>query len=188
MLAPSETGPSKGHASGHDGMLKGGGTRGYRWSPQIEALAIATYAESGSLKTASRESGVPEPTIWTWINSEDGIALLESLRTAIRVQYATKLVSLVGLALDQVHKRLTYGDPYIDKHGAVCYAPCKLRDVTLTASIMIDKHALITGSLVGQKANATLNGLADKLLTLMGKGGPAKPEVSLEDSDDPIIG
>ena len=128
------------------------------------ALALAIYAETGSALTASRETGVPTSTIQYWVDSEDGAASIESVRLAIRHSSAHKIAGIAQVALDATMERLLYGDEVMDKDGVLRRVKMKGKDAAFIASLMIDKHALITGQLVtGAKIDSALSSLADRL-------------------------
>lgn len=164
------------------------GTRG-RWPAQLEALALAIYAETGSVTTASRETGIPQTTIYQWANEdEECIALIDNLRVSVRANYAHKLAGLIGLGLARVHDALTLGDEYVDRFGNLRHKRMSGKDAAFVTSILIDKHALVTGALVGAKASATLHGLADKLSGLMAQAQRLNGPPEVEANDGPLVG
>lgn len=162
---------------------------GRQWPLELEGMALAIYAETGSVATASRETGIPKTTIYQWVNDERGLQLVENLRISVRVNQAHKLAAMSAKALDLLNQALTRGDPIMDRVGRIHYVPVKARELAFITSILIDKHALVTGAMVGAKASTTLNGLADKLLGMIRdtKGAKAEPAMP-EDSDGPILG
>lgn len=127
-------------------------------------LALSIYAETGSLLTASRETGIPQSTLHYWLSKEDAADQLESLRLAIRSQTAHKWAGVANLAIDVLLDRLAHGDPVLDKDGVERRIGIKGKDAAFIASIATDKHALITGALVqGAKMDNALASLADRL-------------------------
>jgi hypothetical protein len=160
------------------------------WPLASRYLALGVYAETGSFTTASRETGIPRKTIEVWANSDDGANFLSEVSQAIRVNYAHCITGMVGKALRVLDESLARGDPHVDKYGRVTYVPLKAKDAAVVASILIDKHALITGGLVASKASSTLYALADKLSGLMAQANkldmPDAPAPT--DADPPVIG
>lgn len=137
-------------------------------------MAMAIYAECGSLTVAAQETGVPVTTLKYWVDSEDGAATLEALRTSLRHQTAHRWVGAATLAIDVVLDRLVHGDPYIDKDGVERRIGIKGKDAAFIASIATDKHALITGAMVqGAKIDSSLSSLADRLAAAVAQAAQA---------------
>lgn len=134
-------------------------------------MALAIYAETGSITTASRHSGIAPSTIASWVEREDGAETIESLRIAARAQSAHKYMALTSMAQDLAMERLVKGDPHVTKDGRVVYHPVKYRDLMVGASIATDKTYLIAGALNdGAKVNSALRDLASQLTQAIAAG------------------
>lgn len=138
-------------------------------------MALAIYAETLSIATAARETGIPESTINYWINSEEGTETVEDLRIAARANSAHKFMAITAMAQDAVLKRLAQGDPHVTKRGEIVYAPVKAKDAAVIASIATDKTYLIAGAMAdGQKINRALRSIADQLTQAIATGVSAE--------------
>ena len=128
-------------------------------------LALAVYAETLNQNEASRVSGVPKTTINGWLETEEGSAIVDRLRIAIRYEMAYKCVEVSKLALDSVLDRLKSGDWVINsKSGEQERIPVMAKDAAMIASMAIDKHALLTGTIEsGKNINSGLLALAGEL-------------------------
>lgn len=140
--------------------------------------AIAVYAETGSTRAASAKTGIPHSTIAHWVNSEEGEALIQQLRTAIRSNVAWKYVEGVTKAMDRVLERLDKGDPFhYGDEGDIGYMPIKAWDAMRIAATAQDKLASLMGQLGNAKASGSaLERLAEALLTKMEAVAPKAPE------------
>lgn len=133
-------------------------------SHRIRALAI--YAETNNLREASRQTGIAHQTIWEWANSEEGMAVVGQIRTAVRAQAAWTLVENTITALNLVNQRLKAGtDPHVLKNGCIVMRPISLKDAVMAAAVSQDKLAMLTGMLEGSKqVDKRLESIASRLL------------------------
>ena len=134
-------------------------------------MALAVYGETLSPDTASLETDIPASTIWTWANSEKGIAEIQSIRAAVRSQCAHKFAAITLAAADALLDRIKYGDEiYVDGQPVRRLVPAK--DLAHCMSIAADKHALVSGT-SGEltPANAQLLSIVDKLLQMGAERG-----------------
>lgn len=153
------------------------------------AQALAVYAVSGSVRSAERETGIPKGTIGRWIEDEEGIDLVQRLRTALKERTSWRWVQIVEEAQRQMMQRLEYGDPHVMKGGNIVYHPVKAKDVTLMASVAQDKLTLMTNGLEASRATGKqLAALAERLLAAKvkppkAKDEPASPVPNVDTSD-----
>ena len=130
---------------------------------RTKMLCMAIYAETLSLAAASKRTAVPESTIQRWLNEEGSDAVLNDLRTAIRREIAFKCAEVAVLAVDATKERLLNGDHKVLANGETVRVPVSAKDSTYIAGMMIDRHALLTGTNQGN-ASAALDAIATKLM------------------------
>lgn len=153
------------------------GLTGSDYTEMERGHALAVYAVTNSFNTASKESGIPETTISSWVNKEEGYDLVARLRVALKERTAWRWMQIVEEAQKQMVQRLEYGDPHVLKGGNIVYHPVKAKDVTLMASVAQDKLTLITNGLEASRATGQqLAALAEKLLAAKAKPPKAKDE------------
>lgn len=158
------------HRTYHRTTARALGATRPNWSDTERTRALWVYSETGSFAHASRESGIPPGTIKGWIErDEDGsiASELDQLRLAVRHGGAHKAAAWAIYAMDKLGEALQRGDAHLRKNGEVVYLPVKAKDCAWIASIMIDKHALLTGMAGNGTANHGLTGLADKLVAMV---------------------
>ena len=127
-------------------------------------LALSVYAETLNTAEAERIAGVPQSTVHSWVATEEGQAQVDSLRAAIRYQMAYKCVEVSQSALDVIKDRLADGDWKIGKDGELIRVPVTAKDAATIASMAIDKHALLTGTIDrGSNIQAGIRALAEGL-------------------------
>lgn len=146
-------------------------TKGPRpsYTEEQKALALAVYAECGSLDTASQHTSIPRNTIRYWVENDDQIdATLDSLRRVLRERMAWKYAEAAELALHELIDRLKDGDYHVDKEGNITRRKVPARELAFITSVCGDKHALLTGTLQKQKGeDQALTALAGKLVTAL---------------------
>lgn len=145
---------------------------------EAKTLALAAYAETGSLQTASEQSGIARNTIRYWIENDPDIdAKFDALRRAVRERCAHLYAEVAHRAVVELLDRVNNGDYHTDKSGKVTRRPIPGRELAFISSLAADKHALLTSSVVKQRGeDSSLGKLADGLLkaieakTLRAKG------------------
>ena len=142
------------------------------YTEQERLTALAIYGETLSARTASEETDIPESTIRTWAKSEEGIATISDLRSAVRVKCAHKFAQIAILAAEQLVDRIQNGDEVIDSKGNYYRRKMPGKDLAHCMSIAADKHALVSGT-SGEltPANAQLLSIVDKLLQMGAERG-----------------
>lgn len=161
----------------------GAPANGYRHDPvrgsysyEQRCMALAVYADTGSPRTVELRTGVPASTVRVWIETEEGQALIDSLRTAVRAKCGFIYAEIAYKAAMRTMERLEEGDEHVTKDGTIIPVAVKARDCAMIAAIFTDKHALIVGMLEGTKhVDRALGTLAEKLLAKMAE---AKPKAS----------
>lgn len=149
---------------------RGTALRKPHWTAEDRSLALWLYGETGSFAQASRQSGVPASTIKGWIeHDEDGSIAqeIDDLRLAVRQVNAGKCAYWASKAIDECGRALTEGDEVMDRHGRVHHLKIKGKDAAWIASILIDKHALLTGMASQRQVGNALTAVADKLLGMV---------------------
>lgn len=145
--------------------------RGDSYLTATKMSALSVFAETGNQAQASSISGVPQATLHEWVHSEEGSQLVAELRNTVRYNEGWRLARMVSKVLGKLDESLDRGDPIIGKSGLVIgYKPPNLKDITITASILIDKWMLICGSIGG---DAVLMGRMDKLGNQLSEMGSA---------------
>lgn len=146
----------------------------YPEAAKIQALAV--YAETGNEQEVERQTGIPRSTIRNWVNQEDAPDLIAELRNTVRYNEGWRLARMVSKVLGKLDESLDRGDPIIGKNGLVIgYKPPNLKDITITASILIDKWMLISGVL---GSDAVLMGRMDKLGNQLSEMGSALSRIA----------
>ena len=141
-------------------------TQGVVHSEETKALALAVYAETGSLQTAAHETGLPPSTIHNWISRDPEIdTKLEALRRVLRERMAWKYAEAAELALVALIDRVRDGDYHYDKEGNLTRRRIPGRELAFITSVCGDKHALLTGTMTKQRGeDQALTTLADRLV------------------------
>lgn len=153
---------------------------------ETRLTTLALFAENGSATITARLTGIPESTIRRWIEAEDGMDTVASLRVALRAQTAHKYVAMASLACDAVLERLANGDAYVDARGVTRRVPVKARDAMVIAAMSTDRHALLTGMMSSEQTiERGLRSMADKLVAAVREA--AKPPES-PPGDMPEVG
>ena len=136
------------------------------YTEEQRALALAVFAESGSLETASQHTSIPRNTIRYWIESDDQIdATFDALRRALRERMAWKYAEAAEKALNELMDRLELGDELIDKEGKSYRRKVPARELAFITSVCGDKHALLTGTMQKQRGeDQALSTIADRLV------------------------
>ena len=137
--------------------------KGMKHDYRTKMLALAIYAETLSVSAASHRTGLPASTINSWLNEEGADAALNDLRQAIRREIAFKCAEVAVLAVDATRERLLNGDHKVLTDGSTVRVPVSAKDSTYIAGMMIDRHALLTGTNQGN-ASAALDAIATKLM------------------------
>ena len=130
---------------------------------RTKMLCLAIYAETLSRTAASKRTGIPESTIQTWLDEDGSETVLNDLRQAIRREIAFKCAEVAVLAVDATRDRLINGDHKVLNDGSTVRVPVSAKDSTYIAGMMIDRHALLTGTNQGN-ASAALDAIATKLM------------------------
>lgn len=130
---------------------------------RTKMLCLAIYAETLSRTAAAKRTGIPESTIQTWLDEDGSDAVLNDLRQAIRREIAFKCAEVAVLAVDATKERLLNGDHKVLANGETVRVPVSAKDSTYIAGMMIDRHALLTGTNQGN-ASAALDAIATKLM------------------------
>lgn len=134
-------------------------------------IALSVYAETLNVAEASRVSGIPYTTIDGWLKQDETDAQLELLRNALRSELAFKCAQASALAVDTIIDRLRNGDVKLNTNNELVRVPVNAKDAGYLASTMIDRHALLTGTTQGAKANSALALVASKLMEAIKAAG-----------------
>ena len=169
-------------------MLQERGRTKQTYTEQERMQALAVYGETLSSDTAAFETSIPPSTIRTWVRSEEGIADIAAIRSAVRTQCAHVFAKITYAAATQLLDRIENGDEVIedghrtvvDEDGKETLVRCKVymrrkmpgKDLAHCMSIAADKHALVSGT-SGEltPANAQLLSIVDKLLQMGAERG-----------------
>lgn len=159
---------------------------------EIKALALAIYAETGSIETAARDTNLPRSTIDNWIRRDPEIdAKLDSLRRAVRERTAHRYAEIAYRAAEELLDRVNNGDYHIDREGNITRRPIPGRELAFISSIAADKHALLTANVVKQNGeDSSLTKLAEGLIqaidrrTRRAKADAAVPQGEGQNSGD----
>lgn len=166
-------------------------SQGKRQPEEAKAFALSVYAESGSIQTASDQTGIPRNTIRYWIENDPEIdAKLDALRRAVRERAAQVYAEIAVRAAEELLDRVNGGDYHIDKEGNTTRRPIPGRELAFISSIAADKHALLTASVVKQRGeDSSLAKLADGLISAIEKRGlRAKADAALPHDGGPNSG
>ena len=133
-------------------------------SYESKMLALAVYSQTLSCNTASRETGIPAATIYSWSVSEEGIATISELQATVRSVAAHKFLTIAVTAAEQLLDRIHNGDEVLDSKGNLVRRKMSGKDLAHATSIATDKYALMTKGTQGN--NASVN---KQLLDIVGK-------------------
>ena len=158
-------------------------------SEESKNLALAIYAETLNCEEAARQTGIPQSTIRTWTQTEEGDAKINELRAALRYQLAFKLTQVSQEAIRQIEDRLTNGDERLLPNGEIVRVKIPGKELASIASMAIDKHALLTGTIdAGKNIKAGVESLAQALGKLgQTAGDNAKLVIDQEDNPNPNV-
>lgn len=132
----------------HRRLIKHNTQSGPQHSEQAKTLALSIYAETGSVQTASRETGIPRSTIGSWIERDPDIdAKVDALRRVVREQTAHLQAEIARRSAEELLDRVNNGDYHVDKEGEVTRRPVPARELAFINSIATDKHARLTGTM-----------------------------------------
>jgi hypothetical protein len=146
------------------GVAKKSSTIKGKHGSAAKMLALSVYAETLNTAESERVTGIPRNTVHTWVATEEGQAQIDSLRAAIRYQLAYKCVEVSRKAIEVIQDRLDHGDHKIGKDGELVRVPVTAKDAATIASMAIDKHALLTGTIDrGSNIQAGIRALAEGL-------------------------
>lgn len=167
------------HTVDHRKHSRPNAQQGKRIPEETKALALAVYAETGSVNTAARAANLPETTVRNWIDRDPEIdAKLEALRVAIRHHAAHLYAEIAVRAAEELLDRVNNGDVIkVDDQGVMTRRPIPGRELAFITSMAADKHALLTATAVKQTEDASLTKLADGLLAAMEKRARAAKAV-----------
>jgi hypothetical protein len=166
-------------------------TQGVPHTEETKAVALAVYAETGSVDTAAKETGLPPTTIRNWVERDPEIdAKLDALRFAVRTRVAHTYAEIARRAAEELLDRVNNGDYHIDREGNITRKPIPGRELAFISSVAADKHALLTGIVVKTKGeDASLQKLAEGLLAAIDKRQlRAKADAAVPQGSEPNSG
>jgi hypothetical protein len=129
--------------------------------------AISVYAQTLSIRAASKSTGIPESTINGWLQDEESDSYIETLRSAMRAELAHTYVEIARKSAEQILDRLENGDEQVGKDGELIRVKVKARDLAAVNASAVDRHALLTGMSQGSKAGAALAQVAANLIAAL---------------------
>lgn len=150
----------------HRRLSRPGVQKGNSYTEEQKTLALAVYAESGSLQTAADQSSIPRNTIRYWIENDPEIdSTLDTIRRAIRERAAFLFAEISVRSAEELLDRVTNGDYHVDREGNITRRPIPGRELAFIMSMSTDKHALVTGTMTRVNAeDQALTRIADKLV------------------------
>lgn len=157
------------------------------YPPEVVLGALAHYAETGNATSAGEALNVPRQTIDNWVNSDSGSKLCNSLRSALRFNYAHTIGRNIGISLAGMEQRLADGDMVMTKQGTLRAVPVKAKDCAVIASIMIDKYQLLVGGINEDQQSGRLEEIASRLERAASKlGGKHDAPLTLDATLSPL--
>lgn len=147
-----------------------------KWSLTERAQALAIYAECGSYSLTSHRTGIPLGTIRYWAESEAGNAFIQDIRQAVKARFGWLIVEGIGESLAVLRQALRHGDEVVLRDGSIVNKRQSAIDAAKIASILMDKHAMLTGSMDSSKhVDQALTKLATQLLERTKQSEPTPP-------------
>lgn len=137
----------------------------YDYQQKMHALSV--YAETLSHSATSQITGVPRSTIIAWLEDDESISYLDTLRQAMRSHMAHTYVEIARKSAEQILDRLENGDEQVGKDGELIRVKVKARDLAAVNASAVDRHALLTGMSQGSKAGAALAQVAANLIAAL---------------------
>ncbi len=101
--------------------------------------ACTAYVLGGSLRQASRDTGIPFETLQDWSKKEWWTEILQKLRAENEQLYIARYHELVTIGTEKIKERMVEGDPYVTKTGIVKFKPCTLRDICGATMYIFDR-------------------------------------------------
>jgi len=151
-----------------------------KYDDKDKYFALAVFAETNSIVTASKRTLIPETTIHYWIHQPESDSLIEELRTALKSKIAFTLAEGALLAAEGLFDRIKNGDIVII-NNEICRAPIKAKDLGYVLNVLTERHALYNASIAGKNSKDMLTNLATELVNKMRQ--ITEPKVIEQESD-----
>ena len=141
-------------------------TTNTRYDDKDKLFALAVYAETGSLVTSSKRTGIPDTTIQSWVKNPENDAILEELRSALRHKIAFICAEGALLAAEQIVDRIKNGEDVI-VNNEIQRMPVKAKDLGYLLGVMSDRHTMYTATGNAKNSKDALTNLATELVKKM---------------------
>ncbi len=115
------------------------------YSLEDKYRAAAAVVASGSVESASRQTGIPASTIRDWGKDEEFKKFGQEIRAEYGDEIKSNLAQIVKEGTDQIQDRIKDGDYILDKKGEMIRRPMSGRDLTITTGVAFDKLRVLEG-------------------------------------------
>ncbi len=142
--------------------------------PDSKRIEVATlWAVLGNVKQVSELTEIKASTVREWSRQEWFRTLLEEIRSENDEKIDAQTTDIIDKALDSIQDRIANGDYVLTKMGELKRKPIGIRDLSITAAIVIDKRQLLRGKPTSRTESVTseqtLAKLADTFTKLTNK-------------------
>jgi hypothetical protein len=144
---------------------RGGGNRKTKWHSEEDRIRVASvYAVTGSAKTTSEITGIPQGTIRQWKTQPWWPEIISRVRQEHDDEIDVKITKIIDKTLNQVQDRLENGDMYVLRDGTMVNKPMGGKEIAVVASIMFDKRDMIRRKEKGHIAEQSTKQVLTELL------------------------
>ena len=115
---------------------------GSKYSDEDRRRAVLEYSIYGVMSKVSKSTGIPEPTLSKWKNSDWWVSLRVEVETEKEEHILAQHTAIVEKVGEEIQDRLDNGDTQLVQ-GKPVKVPVKARDLALVGGISFDKRRLI---------------------------------------------
>lgn len=153
----------------------------YTDAQKLEVIAI--YVVNGNILKTSRETGIPDSTIHSWIGTDFWESNIAIAREENQELLDGMVSGVIHAGVQAIADRVANGDEVITKDGETRRKAMTGRDLATVTGIMFDKRQIIRHQPTSIKGN---DGRLDKLFQVLENAGqfavPIEGEVISKDS------
>lgn len=139
-----------------------------QYSPEVKLAAVTAYFTTGTVRGASRMTGVSKQTISEWKNKSNWWPLAYAkVKKDKQEELDATLTGMIDLAFEEAKDRILNGDETITKDGDIVRKKMSGKDLVTAGAIMVDKRAIIRGD--PTSISASKNQSPQELLMQLGE-------------------
>jgi len=132
---------------------------------EIKIAYIANYIATGTMREASRLTGIPEDIAKNWKSQSSWWEpTVAKVRKQKQDELDAVLTSIVHETTDHIKDRIKYGDYKRTRDGTYERIPISGKDLAVILGVLFDKRALIRGDFtsISARSNADMKSLEQK--------------------------